>query len=93
MQEDDKWIIWIVFQDLKYEWDFDSKSFQGIEFPVRHMLKSYLNHKGFMDDGEISNANRKFGKNRYLNLAPNRIISHSYFNLSTEYLAGFKSNM
>ncbi|ODM96004.1 Manganese-transporting ATPase 13A1 [Orchesella cincta] len=63
-KENDKIVVWIVFQELKYEWDFETKSFQAIRFPVRHMLKTYLNHKGYADDVEITNSSRKYGGNR-----------------------------
>ncbi|CAG7836288.1 unnamed protein product [Allacma fusca] len=56
--------IWIVFQESKYEWDSETGSFQPLGFPVKQLLKTYLNHKGYQDDAETLQASRKYPANK-----------------------------
>lgn len=64
-QEEDGWLIWLVFQETKYEWNFEAEIFEAIDFPVRFKLSTYLNHKGYLEDQDVSNASRKYGGNKY----------------------------
>lgn len=56
--------ICFLFQECKYEWDSECKSFQAIEFPTKKRLGTYLNHKGFQEDEETTLALKKYGPNR-----------------------------
>ena len=56
--------ICFIFQECKYEWIPENKSFQAIEFPTRHMLATYLNYKGHQDDDDVARVQKKFGPNK-----------------------------
>ncbi|KAM7303623.1 endoplasmic reticulum transmembrane helix translocase isoform X2 [Ixodes scapularis] len=60
---EDEPIVWFVFQKTKYLYNFDRKCFYGIQFPVGMPFRSYHECKGYGDDAEVSNAERRFGKN------------------------------
>ena len=69
----EKKVISFIFQESKYEYDYESNCFQVIEFPTKLRLKTYLNHKGYQDDEESNLATRKYGPNRYLDLLSNKL--------------------
>jgi hypothetical protein len=57
-------LVWLVFQENKYEWNFESNCFEAIEFPIKFRLSTYLNYKGFQEDVEVANSTRKYGANQ-----------------------------
>uniref|UniRef100_A0A131XZR5 Endoplasmic reticulum transmembrane helix translocase n=2 Tax=Ixodes ricinus TaxID=34613 RepID=A0A131XZR5_IXORI len=60
---EDEPIVWFVFQKTKYLYNFDRKCFYGIQFPVGMPFRSYHECKGYGDDEEVANVERRFGKN------------------------------
>ena len=57
-------MISFVFQESKYEYNYEKHVFEALEFPTNLNLKTYLNHKGYQDDDEANQAQRKFGPNK-----------------------------
>jgi len=60
----EKKMISFVFQECKYEYNYENCTFEAVTFPTNWNLKSYLQHKGYQDDEETSLAERKFGSNK-----------------------------
>lgn len=55
--------IWFKFQKTKYVYDYDKKSFGGLQFPENQPFKFYQEWKGFADESELLVSENKYGKN------------------------------
>ncbi|KAK8762887.1 hypothetical protein V5799_034504, partial [Amblyomma americanum] len=55
--------VWFLFQKTKYVYDFERKTFRGIEFPTGLPMRLYQECKGYVDDAELAAAERQYGKN------------------------------
>ncbi|XP_064457575.1 endoplasmic reticulum transmembrane helix translocase-like [Ornithodoros turicata] len=62
--------VWIIFQKTKYFYNFDRKCFQGIQFPTEMPLREYQDWKGYGDDDEAVDAERRYGKNELEMVVP-----------------------
>ncbi|CAL4059528.1 unnamed protein product, partial [Meganyctiphanes norvegica] len=56
--------LWFNFQKTKYLWDGEErKQFQGLEFPVSELKRQYNDWRGYQDDAELGQVERKYGLN------------------------------
>ncbi|XP_054157015.1 endoplasmic reticulum transmembrane helix translocase-like [Oppia nitens] len=55
--------IWFTFQKTKYVYDFESKRFHVLSFPINLEITAYQNWKGYQDDQELAGIERRFGRN------------------------------
>ncbi|KAL1457946.1 hypothetical protein WDU94_008126 [Cyamophila willieti] len=52
-----------TFQKIKYVWNFETDSFQGVVFPIDQPYKYYIDCKGFQEDSDLISASDTFGRN------------------------------
>ncbi|XP_013409364.1 manganese-transporting ATPase 13A1 [Lingula anatina] len=56
--------IWFTFQKCKYVYDAEEKKqFLPVEFPIDYSIKTYMEWKGYQEESDIKQAERKYGKN------------------------------
>jgi cation-transporting ATPase 13A1 len=59
--------IWFTFQKMKYIYNADEKKqFRSIDFPVNESMGFYQSWKGYQTEEELTQAQKKFGKNRFV---------------------------
>ncbi|NXO27394.1 AT131 ATPase, partial [Cisticola juncidis] len=63
--EDGQEALSFEFQKIKYSYEIHGKKqFLPVAFPVEHPLGFYQNSRGFQEEQEIREAERKYGNNR-----------------------------
>lgn len=63
--EDGQEALSFEFQKIKYSYEVHGKrQFLPVAFPVQQPLGFYQNSRGFQEDKEIREAERKFGSNK-----------------------------
>ncbi|KAI1289846.1 Endoplasmic reticulum transmembrane helix translocase [Halotydeus destructor] len=55
--------IWFVFQKTKYSYNLETGDFEVLSFPLNHKLSEYQEWKGYDEDHEVTNVEKKYGKN------------------------------
>ena len=64
-QDNEEALVWFLFQEVKYKYDWDKKRFLPIQFPVDCSAAFYTGSKGLSDTAELNRAKRKYGSNKY----------------------------
>lgn len=63
--EDGQEALSFEFQKIKYSYEIHGKKqFLPVAFPVEHPLGFYQNSRGFQEEQEIREAERKYGNNK-----------------------------
>lgn len=63
VQGEEEPLVWFFFQKTKYQYNFERKTFHGIQFPTAMPLRHYQECKGYVDDADLAAAERQYGKN------------------------------
>lgn len=58
--------IYFEFQKIKYWFDEDENEFLPVAFPVDFQINFYQTAKGFQDEIELKDAEKKYGINKYV---------------------------
>lgn len=57
---------WFLFQQTKYCWEPNEKCFKSLQFPINQSIKHYAEWKGYLDENEVTAAEEKCGKNKWV---------------------------
>ncbi|XP_023773956.1 manganese-transporting ATPase 13A1 [Cyanistes caeruleus] len=69
--EDGQEVLSFEFQKIKYSYEIHGKKqFLPVAFPVEHPLGFYQNSRGFQEEQEIREAERKYGNNKVEMVVP-----------------------
>ena len=71
-------IIWFRFQEVKYVFDNDRKSFLPILFPVDCSAAHYTSWTGLSNNNELETAQQKYGLNKYDHMSIIQFITRTY---------------
>ena len=55
---------WFIFQKTKYIWDPKYQQFHGVRFPINYSVEFYSQWKGYVDDKEVEEAEKRYGLNK-----------------------------
>ena len=67
LDDDETDELWFNFQKMKYLYDADEKKqFGSTEFPINESMGFYQSWKGYQTEEELTQAQKKFGKNRFM---------------------------
>lgn len=62
--EDQQRVSWFRYQEIKYLWNDDKKSFNSLEFPIANTIEQYATCKGYNSDEQLARAVQMYGQNR-----------------------------
>lgn len=62
--------VWFLFQKTKYNYNFESNTFEQAKFPVDLTFREYQDWKGYQEDAEVVSAERRYGKNELEMVVP-----------------------
>lgn len=57
--------FYIIFQNLRFEWDPEKRTFRGLDFPTDRRVDHYINWKGYEDEAQLAKAADIYGDNTY----------------------------
>ncbi|XP_050428737.1 endoplasmic reticulum transmembrane helix translocase [Adelges cooleyi] len=57
-------IVWFRYQEIKYVWFEEKKSFRSLEFPISKTISEYTNSKGCETDEQLAKAVQLYGRNQ-----------------------------